>query len=77
MALQPAWLAQKRNDLQLPGECLQGEEYDHPMLVKPNGRFGSISGVQRQLLGAILAVLKVRRAVTRKSHAVLRVSVTY
>jgi len=37
----------------------------------------SISDLQRPLLGAILAVVKVRRAVTRQSHAVLRASVDY
>jgi hypothetical protein len=49
MALQRAWLAQKRNDFQLPGECLQGEEYGHPELVKLNGGDGSFSGLQRPL----------------------------
>ena len=46
MALQRAWLAQKRNDCQLPAECLQGEEYGHPELVKFNGSDGSFFTVQ-------------------------------
>jgi hypothetical protein len=54
MALQQAWLSQKRNAFQLPGECLQGEEYGHPMLVKPNGSDGSVLTVDRLLSGASL-----------------------
>jgi hypothetical protein len=51
MALQQAWLAQKRNDFQLPGECLQGGECGHPKLVKSNGSDGSFSPGDRLFLG--------------------------
>jgi hypothetical protein len=41
VALQRAWLAQKRNDFQLPGECLRGVQYGHPESVKLNDSDGS------------------------------------
>ena len=51
MALQQAWLSQKRNAFQLPGECLQGEEYGHPMLVKPEESDGPIFRLQGPFSG--------------------------
>ena len=51
MALQRAWLAQKRNDFQLPGEFLPGGEYGHSMLVKPEESDGPISRLQGPFSG--------------------------